>query len=90
MNDFTQRLRAGGFIAAAPYKMPSGFGSGSIKPTMTNMAPIESVVLFRHPLPGLKRYLRGMAAPSVSLPKNDRSKCAGPLIGAGGGVRGEV
>jgi hypothetical protein len=91
MNDFAQRLRAGGFIATAPHEASSGFRSGHIEPIMTNMAPIESVVLFRHPLPGLKRYLRGTAAPSVSLPKNDQSNCAGPFIGNGGGVvRGEV
>lgn len=48
----------------------SAFGAGVIEPTMTNMAPIHLIVLYRQFFLGV-HYLRGMAA-TEALSKNDQ------------------
>jgi len=48
----------------------SAFGAGMIEPTMTNMAPIHFIVLYRQRFL-IVRYLRGTVA-TEALSKNDR------------------
>jgi len=70
MNDVSDERPAADHHHCIAERRRTAFGVGVMEPTMTNMAPIHFIVLYRQFFLGV-HYLRGMAA-TKALSKNDQ------------------